>query len=119
MPFNVTPPPSLCPGRRVQFNCIAVNFNLGLDWERNGMQFRQYTASSIKNETTTPILGLSVILNSVIVMDRENGHNVTFNSTVTAVVNEGVSSGDIITCGNSVLRDSTNLTANYTTIRKS
>ena len=52
-------------------------------------------------------------------MDRENGHNVTFNSTVTAEVNEGVSSGDVITFGNSVLRDSTNLMANYTTIRKS
>ena len=103
----------------MQFNCIAVNFDLGLDWERNGMQFRQYTASSIKNETITPILGLSVILNSVVVMDRGNGHNVTFNSTVTAVVNEGVSSGDVITCGNNVLMDSTDLTANYTAIRKS
>ena len=60
-----------------------------------------------------------MILNSVVVMDRENGHNVTFNSTVTAEVNEGVSSGDVITFGNSVLRDSTNLMANYTTIRKS
>ena len=45
--------------------------------------------------------------------------NVTFNSTVTAVVNEGISSGDVITCGNDVLVDSTNLTANYIAKRKS
>lgn len=102
----------------MQFNCIAVNFDLGLDWERNGMQFQQYTASSIENETMTPILGLSVILNSVVVMDRENGRNVTFNSTVTAVVNEGISTGDIITCGNAVLTDIADLTANYIAIRK-
>ena len=117
VPFNVTPPPSLCPGSTVQFNCIAMGFNLGLDWDRNSMQLQQYTATSITNEITRPMPGLSVILNSVTVMN--NPLTVTFNSTVTAVVNEGISSGDIITCGNDVLMDSTDLTANYISIRKS
>ena len=99
----------------MQFNCIAVGFNLGLDWERNGMQFQQYTATSMTNMTTSPRLGLSVILNSVA---AENPDNVSFNSTVTAVVNEGISTGDIITCGNAVLMNIADLTANYIAIRK-
>ena len=101
----------------MQFNCIAVGFNLGLDWDRNSTRLQQYTATSIANEITRPVPGLSVILNSVTVMN--DPLNVTFNSTVTAVVNEGISSGDVITCGNDVLVDSTNLTANYIAIRKS
>ena len=117
VPFNVTPPSSLCSGSTVQFNCIAMGFNLGLDWEKNGIQFQEYTATAITNVTTTPILGLSVTLNSVTVMN--NPLSVTFNSTVTAVVNEGISSGDIITCGNDVLMDITDLTANYISTRKS
>jgi hypothetical protein len=91
-------------------------FNLGIDWERNGMQFQQYTATTMENTTENPEPGLSVVLNSVTVMN--NPLNVTFDSTVTAVVSEGLSSGDIITCGNSVLMDNTTLTANYIAIRK-
>ena len=80
------------------------------------MQFRQYTATSDVNDTTNPRQGLSVVLNSLIVIGNPVT-NVTFDSTVTAVVNEGISSGDIITCGN-VLVETTNLTANYIAIRK-
>lgn len=115
-PFNVTAPPSLCPGSTVQFNCVAVLFISGVDWERNGMQFQQYTATSNVNETTNPRPGLSVVLNSRIVIGNPVT-NVTLDSTVTAVVNEGISSGDVITCG-SVLVETTDLTANYIAIRK-
>ena len=80
------------------------------------MQLQQYTATSRVNMPENPIPGLSVVLNSLTVIGNPVT-NVTFDSTVTAVVNEGISSGDIITCGN-VLVETTNLTANYIAIRK-
>ena len=80
------------------------------------MQLQQYTATSNVNEPRSPISGLSVVLNSLTVIGNPVT-NVTFDSTVTAVVNEGISSGDIITCG-SALVETTNLTANYIAIRK-
>jgi hypothetical protein len=89
-------------------------FNIGLDWERNGMQFQQYTATSPVNMTENRRPGLSVILNSV----TNDPQNVTFDTTVTAVVNEGVSSGNVITCGNALV-ETADLTANYIAIRKS
>ena len=77
------------------------------------MQFQQYTATSRVNMTENPRSGLFVVLNSVI----DDPSNVTLDSTVTAVVNEGISSGDVITCGNGLL-ETTDLTANYIAIRK-
>ena len=91
-------------------------FISGIDWERSGDQFQQYTATSLVNVTENPRSGLSVVLNSLTVTGNPVT-NVTFDSTVTAVVNEGISSGDVITCG-SILVETTNLTANYIAIRK-
>ena len=92
-----------------------------IDWEKNNEQLQQYTGTSNVgvNEPIPNEPGLSVILNNrTIVMAPSS---VNFNSTVTAVVNEGVFSGDVITCGNSLvpgLVGTTNLTVNYIAICK-
>ena len=112
--YDVSPPPSLCPGSTVQFTCIAVDFT-GIDWDRNGDQFQQYTGTSNVNQTQSPRPGLSVVLDSLSVASATSTN---FTSTLTAIVNEGVSSGDVITCGNALL-NTTNLIVNYTDIRKS
>ena len=115
VPFSVIPPPTLCPGSTVQFNCIAVDFT-GIDWDRNGDQFQQYTATSQNiNQTEEPRQGLFVILNSRVV---NSAISIDYNSTLTATVEEGVASGDVITCGNS-LQNATSITVNYSAVRKS
>ena len=98
----------------VQFTCIATDFT-GIDWDINVDRFQQYTGTSIVNRTESPRPGLFVILNSLSVA---SAISTDFTSTLTAIVNEGVSSGDVITCGNTLL-DTTNITVNYTAIRKS
>ena len=99
----------------MQFTCIATDFT-GIDWDRNDdIRFQQYTGTSIVNRTQSPRPGLSVVLNSRSVASAAS---INFTSTLTAIVNEGVSSGDVITCGNTLL-DTTNITVNYAAIRKS
>lgn len=114
--FDATSPPSLCPGGIVQFTCIAVNFS-SIVWEKNGAQFRVYAGVSETgmNEPVPDESGLSVILNNVTLVAAPSSFN--FTSTVTAVVNEGVSSDDVITCGNTFFT-TTSITVNYSAIRK-
>ena len=89
----------------MQFSCIAVDF-IGIDWDRNEDQFQQYTGTSQNlNQIEEPIQGLFVILNSRVV---NSATSIDYNSTLTAIVEEGVSSGDVITCGNS-LQNSTSI----------
>ena len=117
MSFDVSPLPYLCPGSTVQFTCMAVDFT-GIDWDRNGDQFQQYTGTSDVNETVVnpnSMSGLSVILNG---LNLASVTSIDFNSTVRAIVNEGISSGDVITCGNRLF-NTTDLVVNYTAIRKS
>ena len=89
---------------------------IGIDWDRNGDQFQQYTGTSQNlNQTEEPRLGLFVILNSRVV---DSAISIDYNSTLTVIVEEGVSSGDVISCGNS-LQNSAMVAVNYSAVRKS
>ena len=111
--FDVNPLPSLCPGSKLQFTCIAMNFP-PIDWLRNDMTLEQYTPTSIVGLQQNLTSYISVILNKVNVIDAATAD---YNTTLTATINEGLSSGDIISCGNRLL-NTTELAINYTTIRK-
>lgn len=120
VPFDVSTPPSLCPGSTVQFTCIATDFTMGIDWEKNNVQFQQYTGTSTNIGQNQPVPnepGLSVTLNSLSVIVAPE-FSVNFTSTVTAVVNVGISTGDNITCGNR-FQATKSLIANFSAMRKS
>ena len=97
----------------VHFICTATDFPT-IDWDKNDdLRVQQYTPTSNINQTISPRPGLFVVLNS-----RTSAISANFTSTLTAIVNEGVLPGDVITCGN-VLVDTRNITVNYNPTRKS
>ena len=111
--FDANPLPSLCPGSKLQFTCIAINFP-PLDWQKNDVTLEQYTPTSIVGLQQNLTSHISVILNEVNAIDASTAN---YNTTLTAIINEGLSSGDIISCGNR-LSNTTELAINYTTVRK-
>lgn len=114
--FGVNPAPSLCSGSMLNFTCIAINFPF-VDWLKNGNIVEQYTPTSMPMvNLTNPQLQASIVLNSISVTDALSAD---FNTTLFVRVNEGVSSGDIIRCGNELLNFTSELIVQYTTVRKS
>ena len=95
----------------MNFTCIAVDFP-NVDWEKNGVTIEQYTPTSMVLISTSTESQCSVVLNNIYVMDA---FSADFNTTLIASVNEGISSGDSISCGNKLLNTS-DLIVNYTTI---
>ena len=83
----------------------------GIDWDKNDARIEQYTPTSDSDVgvTTDPVAGLTIVLNNLNVVDA---FSADFNSTLTATINEGVSVGDIITCGNELL----GIVVNYTAV---
>lgn len=112
MPFDVDPLPSLCPGSTVQFTCIALGYP-SIDWIRNGATIEQYTSTTMAGATDV-VSQLSVTLNSIRVA---SAFSADFNTTLIAIVDQGLSPGDNITCGNQLV-NITDLIVKYTTIRK-
>ena len=86
----------------------------GIDWDKNDARIEQYTPTSDSDVGVTkdPVAGLTIVLNNLNVVDA---FSADFNSTLTATINEGVSVGDIITCGNELL-NTTNIVVNYSAV---
>ena len=112
--FDTDPLPSLCPGSQLQLTCIAINF-ASIDWELNGDQLDQYTATSPVHLEQNPREHLSLILNE---RNFTDPLAVDFNTTLTATVGDGVTSGDVVSCGNRFF-NMTDLLINYTNVCKS
>ena len=109
--FDDNPLPSLCPGSTVHFYCIAVDFP-SIDWDKNDARIEQYTPTSNVGVVTDPVAGLTIVFTN---KNGMGAFSADFNSTLTATINEGVSVGDIITCGIEFL-NTTNIVVNYTAV---
>ena len=111
--FDTDPLLYLCPGTNLQLSCVAINFP-SLDWARNGEQLVPYTSLSTAPSEQRPTKHISVVLNDI---NATSAFSINFNTTLTTTLGDGLSAGDVISCGHSLLNTSEVL-INYTTIRK-